>query len=114
MDPNAKSAMKFAAANGDPIPNRGEMTLNLTTTEGHPIKSKFQVCEVSRPFWSVSKVCDAGCTVNFDDKGATVKHTASGKDLCVFERRRGLYVASVPLARPTDASCQKWGFKRQD
>ena len=31
----------------EPIENKGEMTLNLTTTTGHPIKSKFQVCEVS-------------------------------------------------------------------
>ena len=99
--------------NGDPIPNRGEMILNLTTTEGHPIKSKFQVCQVSRPLWSVSKVCDVGCTVTFDSKGAIVKHTASGKDLCLFERQRGLSVASLPLARPSDALGQKAGFRRQ-
>ena len=49
VNANSKSTQSFAAANGDPIDNRGEMILNLTTTAGHPIQSKFQVCDVSRP-----------------------------------------------------------------
>ena len=112
VDANSKSTQRFAAANGDPIDNRGEMILNLTTTAGHPIQSKFQVCDVSRPLWSVSKVCDSGCTVTFDSKGATVKHVATGKDLCVFERKQGLYVASLPLAKPGGSASP--GFQRQD
>ena len=97
-----RSSAKFAAANGDPIENRGQMTLNLTTTTGHPIQSVFQVCEVSRPLWSVSKICDAGCSVTFTSKGASVKHDGTGKELCTFERKRGLYVASLPLSKPAD------------
>ena len=111
----SKSTNTFAAANGEPIENRGEMTLNLTTTEGHPIKSKFQVCEVSRPLWSVGKICDAGCTVTFDNKGATIKHTATGRNLCLFERRRGLYTANLNLAQPDSVQgTSQTGFKRQD
>ena len=58
-----KSIASFAAANGDPITNRGQLIVGLPTTEGHPIHFAFQVCEVSRPLWSVSKICDAGCSV---------------------------------------------------
>ena len=113
-----KSTKSFSAANGDPIENRGVMTLNLTTTAGHPIQSKFQVCNVSRPLWSVGKICDAGCTVTFDSKGATVKHSATGKDLCSFERRGGLYLANLPLSKPskpsTPAGDGQQGFTRRD
>ena len=76
------------------------MTFNLTTTAEHPIQSKFQVCNVSRPLWAVGKICDAGCAVTFDSKGATVKHFVTGKDVCSFERRGGLYLASLPLSKP--------------
>ena len=116
-----KSVMSFTAANGDPIENRGVMILNLTTTEGFPIQSKFQVCNVSRPLWSVGKICDVGCTVTFDNRGAHVKHNATGKNLCLFERRGGLYVARLPLSRPKDvcsvstSTCGRGqGFTRQD
>ena len=117
IDTDGKTTASFSAANGEPIENKGAMTLNLTTTEGHAIKSKFQVCEVSRPLWSVGKICDAGCTVTFNNKGASIKHTATGKQLCLFERRRGLYVASLPLSKPgTPTSLNGSGqvFKRRD
>ena len=118
VDGNEKSTANFSAANGESIENRGVMTLNLTTTEGHPIQSKFQVCDVSRPLWSVGKICDAGCAVTFNSKGATVKHAATGKDVCTFERRRGLYVASLPLSKPTPPKGPRGqgeqGFRRQD
>ena len=117
VDSEGKTAASFSAANGEPIENKGAMTLNLTTTEGHAIKSRFPVCEVSRPLWSVGKIYDAGCTVTFTNKGASIKHTATGKQLCLFERRRGLYVASLPLSKPTAPTSLKGSgqvFKRQD
>ena len=49
--------------------------------------------------WSVGKICDNGCSVTFDAKGATVK-SKEGKDVCTFERRNGLYVATLGLQRP--------------
>ena len=38
IDAKSKTTASFAAANGEPIENEGEMTLNLTTTTGHPHK----------------------------------------------------------------------------
>ena len=115
VDATSKSTSSFAAASGEPIENKGEMIPNLTTTEGHPVKSKFQVCEVSRPLWSVGKICGAGCTVIFDSKGATIKHAAIGKNLCLFEPRRGLYTANLNSAQPANVPATgQTGFRRQD
>ena len=113
VDPSKKTTANFSTANGDPIENRGQMTLNLTTTTGHDFQSNFQVCEVSRPLWSVSKICDTGCSILFASAGATVKHEKSGKEVCRFERQRGLYVASLPLGKPTEADAIST-FIRQD
>ena len=92
------------------------MTVNLTTAEAHSVNQSSK-CEVSRLLWSVGKICDAGCTVTFDSKGATVKHSATGKDLCSFERRGGLYLASLPLSKPskpsTPAGEGQQGFTRR-
>ena len=86
VETHGKSNLSFSAANGKRIENRGVMILNLTATEGHLIKSQFHVCNVSRHRWSAGKICDAGCTVTFDSKGAAVKHSASGETHCIFER----------------------------
>ena len=76
------------------------MTLNLTTTEGYPIQSKFQVCDVSRPLWSVGKICDNGNQVLFTHDTAVVKHP-KGEEVCVFKRQPGgLYVAKLKLLSP--------------
>ena len=114
VDGSRKSTANFSTANGDPIENRGQMTLNLTTTTGHPIQSVFQVCEVSRPLWSVSKICDAGCEVTFTKTGASIKHAPTGKEVCTFERKRGLYVASMPLRPPQQSAASQPTFSRQD
>lgn len=79
-----------SAANGEAIGNKSQIALNLLTTDVHPITSTFQVYEVSRPLWLVSKICDAGCRIVYDNKGATVQHVSTGKDLCKFGRQRGL------------------------
>ena len=75
------------------------MVLNMQADGGGMLQSTFQVCNVSRPLWSVGKICDKGCSVTFDAKGASVK-TATGAEVCTFERRNGLYVASLTLKSP--------------
>ena len=77
------------------------MTLNLTTSSGHPIQSKFQVCEVSKPLWSVGKICDSGCSVLFTSKGATITHDATGTEVSKLPRSPGgLYMANMPSGAP--------------
>ena len=103
----SKAGAAFIAANGEKMANRGEMRLKLESDKGVSLGSVFQVCTTSRPLWSVGRICDNGNTVTFDAKGASVKHAASGKELCYFHRRNGLYVSTLDLVKP------EGGFIRQ-
>ena len=86
------------------MPNRGQVQLNLRAGrrekgKGKDIKTVFQVADVKRPIWSVSKICDAGFTVKFGQKAAVVLDSR-GKECVRFERRGGLYVARLMLRKP--------------
>ena len=114
VDASKRTIASFSAANGEPIENRGQMTLNLTTSSGHKIQSHFQTCDVAKPLWSVGKICDAGCNVMFTKAGAVITHEAYGKELSRFERTRGgLYMASMPLGKPP-AEASSSTFRRPD
>ena len=63
------------------------------------IKSVFQVAEITRPLMSVSKICELGHKCVFDEHQAQVV-SKSGKVLCTFERKGGLYVAEMTLKSP--------------
>ena len=75
------------------------------------ISSTFQVAEVSRPLWSVGRICDAGYTVVFDSGHAAMYHVESGAQAGVFSRKNGLYVGSLQLKNP---SYKSEGFQRRD
>ena len=93
------------AANGERIPNRGQA--NLQTRSGKlPIKSTFQVSKISKPLWSVGKLCDAGLTVQFGKDSAVVSRVSNGKKIGEFKRKNGLYIGNLQLRNPS--------FPRQD
>ncbi len=92
--------------------NKGQVTLHLLAPNGvgdgeEKISTVFQVADVTRPLWSVSKVCDAGYDVKFSKKQATILDE-HGQPVCVFERQGGLYVARMRLRNP-----KYRGFSRQ-
>ena len=98
------------------------MTLELQSGDA-AISSKFQVAKISRPLWSVGKICDAGYKVVFDARQGAIYHKQSGSQVGVFERKGGLYVSDMKLRnpsyvakggkqQPTSKSAQ--GFRRQD
>ena len=89
----------FVAANGERIPNQGEVDLQLKLGET-PVKSTFQVSQISRPLWSVGKICDAGYKVVFQKDGAEILHVSSGKSVGTFSRRQGLYAQDFKLRNP--------------
>ena len=99
--PGSRAGAGFVAANGERILNRGQMCLQLDSSSGVALNSTFQVSKTTRPLWSVGRIFDSGCTVTFDANGAIVKHTQSGRELCIFERSQGLYVGKVDLRKPT-------------
>ena len=89
------------------MPNQGEVHLRLQTKTGRDINTTFQVAKVTRPLWSVARICDAGFKVVFDAKGAEVL-TRKGKVVCRFERVGNLYKAKLRLRNPNHE-----GFARQ-
>ena len=56
--------------------------------------SVLQIAEVSRPLYSVSKICDSGASVTFSNSEAVVK-SKDGAVLAKFKREGGLYVTDL-------------------
>ena len=71
---------------------------------GNEILSEFQVAGISKPLWSVGQICDAGYEVRFNKGGAQILHAASGKAVGRFERRNGLYMATMKLRNPKSST----------
>ena len=67
---------------------------------GKNIKSVFQVADVTRALYSVSKICDDGCEVHFTDKVATV--TKDGKVVTKFGREGGPYCVEMQIKDEPD------------
>ena len=69
----SKRGQNFLAAGGHKMPNQGEMCLRLVVPNGNRAdeerSSIFQVAAVTRPLWSVSKICDKGHWVKFTKNG---------------------------------------------
>ena len=97
--PGSRAGACFVAANGERIPNKGQVQLNLKLGDT-PASSTFQVSRISRPLWSVGKVCDAGDEVTFKRDGASVLHVATGKKVGDFTRKQGLYAGDFKLRNP--------------
>ena len=106
-----RAGAAFVAIDGGRIENEGEVELNLVTTDGknfgHNVRTKMQVADVTRALWSVGVLCDAGLDPRFTDKWAKI-YDAKGVELCHFNRRNGLHVATVKLRNPLFK-----GFRRQ-
>jgi hypothetical protein len=100
----------YIAANGDKIPNQGECKVGLMDqTTGSEFDSMFQLAPVSRPLYSVGRICDAGCEVTFNARRAVV--SKNDRKIAVFERHNGLYLANVQVKGDADPAST---FVRQD
>lgn len=99
----SKLGAAFVAADGGKIDNQGEALLNLVTSDakgrGHAVKANFQIADVTRPLWSVGLICDSGLDVRFRAESASILNK-EGVEICHFERKHGLYIATVQLENP--------------
>ena len=108
----SKAGRAFIAANGSKIPNLGEVPMRLRNNNGPIFQSVFQIADVTRPLYSVGRICDAGCEVTFTATKASV--LKDGKLMAVFERQSGLYLADLEvLADKLDDGKPASGFPRQ-
>jgi len=91
----------YIAANGDKIPNQGECRVGLKDgNTGSEFDSLFQLAPVSRPLYSVGRICDTGAEVSFTKHKATVRK--DGRTIAVFERYNGLYLANLEVKGEAD------------
>ena len=95
----SRAGQNFVAAGGHKMRNKGEMGLKLRTRDGRSIDTTFQVADVTRPLWSVARICDAGFKVVFTSSGAEVL-SKTGKVLCKFDRVGNLYKPKLDLNNP--------------
>ena len=95
-----EAGQHFVCAGNKRIPNQGQVTLGLKgLNEAKAIKSTFQVADVTRPLWSVGRICDEGFKITFDDKKAEVLDK-KGRVVCTFDRQGGLYLSKLRLKTP--------------
>jgi len=92
---NSRANKNFVAANGGKIKNHGEAVVKMKNHNGRRVASTFQVAQVTRPLYSVSKLCDAGYKVEFEAHEARV--IKNNKVAHTFPREGGLYVAEMSV-----------------
>ena len=91
---------------GSPIKHHGQVATRMQAKDTkNAVDSTFQVADVSRCLYSVSKITKNGGRVVFDGNEAKI---FKGKKLVTtFKEINGLYVATMRLkapSRPADAS----------
>ena len=92
----SRAGRHFVAANGHRIRNEGEVRARFKDLGADSTyDSVVQVADVSRPLFSVSRLCDKGAKVIFDKhEGRVIKN---GRVVSRFPRQGGLYVANLNI-----------------
>ena len=87
----SKRGLHYVSATDQRIPNVGEISLDITTTEGHEDSMMFQVADVNKPLMSISDRVDNRCRVTFDQDDVTgedLTHTCNKKTKKIMKLRR--------------------------
>jgi hypothetical protein len=92
----SKKGVKYVAAAGKVIANEGEKNVKTQTGEGHLCGIKIQIAKVNKALLSVSKICDAGHEVVFNDNGGRTVHCTTGQ-VVKFRRVDGVYRLRVKI-----------------
>ena len=90
--------MRYRAANGTPIANKGEKSLSGYSSTGSPIGITFQMADVTKPLGSVRAMVDAGNRVVFDKGNSYIQHKGTGMTTKI-EERGGAYVFDMWVPR---------------
>ncbi len=109
--PGSKAGRNFVAAGGKRIRNEGQARLHFRGDRGANFTSLFQFAEVTRPLWSVGKICDQGFDAHFTKTKATILDQ-NGKEVLSFERRNGLYLGMIKMKNPKYKPKEDEGFAR--
>ena len=69
----SKMGVHYVTASGNKIKNEGEKKIKIKTKTGDVRQMTFQIAKVTKPLCSVSKICEKGHTVVFDESGSNPK-----------------------------------------
>ena len=94
--PGSKSGVHYVTASGNRIRNEGEKQIRIKTKTGDVRQMTFQVAKVTKPLCSVSKICEKGHTVVFDESGSYIKHKKTGA-VIQLKKERGVYVMDAAI-----------------
>ena len=97
----SQMGLKYVAANGSLMPNRGEKEVRVLTEEGTRCMLKMQVTDVHKPLMSVARICDAGHQVTFTKDGGHIMNNKTGQ-VTGFSRVDNVYRLKVGLAPPAE------------
>ena len=86
----------YRAANGSPIRNFGERTIEGHTEEGQGLKMKMTVADVSKVLASVARICECNSRVVFNEEGSYIEDKQSGR-MTPMHTRNGVYVMEVKV-----------------
>ena len=90
----SRAGVKYVAANGEMMTNKGEKDVKVVTGEGHKCMLKMQVTDVRKPLMSVARICDAGHRVVFTKSGGIIQHESTGQTT-KFQRIDNVYRLKV-------------------
>ena len=77
----SRQGVHYVAANGSKISNMGAKRIRGFTKERTPLDMTWQIAEVKRPLASIGKICDAGNTAIFTDRGGFIVPSENLKGL---------------------------------
>ena len=88
----------YRAANGSPIKNFGERTLEGHTEDGQPLRMKMTVVDVSKVLASVARICECNNRVVFDEDGSYIEDKESGSRMAIH-KKNGVYVMNMKVRK---------------
>ena len=98
----SESGKGYSAANGTDIPNLGEKVVQGQAANGMWCTMRFQICNVTKPLGSVSRICQAGSRVVFGppEEGSYIEHVTTRKKTWL-RQCKGLYYLDMWIAPAT-------------
>ena len=97
----SRNGVQYRDASGNPISNLGEKRVGFVTEQGQKRNMMFQVCDVSKPLASVSRICKKGHRIVFEEGANYILNLESG-DITWLREENGVYLMDVWLPPASD------------
>ena len=87
VEPSAasKRGLKYTAASGHKMPNRGQQRVTGVTSDGREVKLLLQVTDVNKALCSVRQMCEANNRVVFEKGGSYIQNRDTGVKTAIYE-----------------------------